>query len=96
MTVDSLACIIHEKENGLSYTKTGDSLCNGYAQGVQQEAFERMVVKCPEGMGNVILWCTLHLVDLSVPEILPVVNVHQVSRTNLKRHQRESRDVDCQ
>lgn len=52
VTVDSLACVIHEEENGLSYTKTGDSLCNGYAQGVQQEPFERMVVKCPEGTGN--------------------------------------------
>lgn len=53
VTVDSLACVIHEEENGLSCTKTGDSLWDGYAQGVQQEPFERMVVKCPEGTGNV-------------------------------------------
>lgn len=83
MIIDCLQCRDAKEDSGHPRRQTGSAVGDKRTEGIENEAFERMVVKGAAGIGNVEAVMTSvnvpirPLVDMhrSVPEVLPGVEL---------------------
>lgn len=68
MVVDSLHGGEHEEHYGLANSHEGDQLCECCTDGVQEKAFERMVVQRAVGVGYI--QPMVHRMDMLVQELV--------------------------